>query len=1347
MRTRNSNFPNNSNVTIPRRRNRGRAPNIVEPELRTIVEPMVERIMEELLLAPTEGYKEAIVLPKINADHIEIKTNLITSTLRFRNVPSDVIKLMMFSYSLEGAAKTWMNATSSKTDERIDKLADQLSTLVEIVSKKVVTPAPVKAVEETCVTCGGAHSWYNCPATDNNQASVCATTGTYNQVNPPNRVSNQMAPPGFAPVQNNGQNRFNQNQVQGNNFNRGNNFHGNQGFQAQNNHAPNFQNQGFQNQPFQVPNNQVQQEISNDFSSYKRNNDQMLRNMQNQINSLKGDLKNEIQNMIKSQQAVMMNQQTTFQNNLQNMICGLFQNQASTSGTLPSNTIPNPKGEMKAITTRSGVAYEGPSIPTNPSPKEVVERETEKTTDKEQTNFQGCTSQIPPSVIPISIPELDVPNTLPKTTPIPEADVPKNLPKPNIPYPSRRDDQKSREKASNQMEKIFQIFQDLRFDISFADALLLMPRFAPTIKSLLMNKEKLLELAKIPLNENCSAMLLKKLPEKLGDPGKFLIPCNFPGMDVCHALADLGASINLMPLSFWKKLSLPELTPTRMTLELADRSITHPKGLAEDVYVKVGKFYFPTDFVFVDFEVDPRVPLILGRSFFRTGRALIDVYGEEITVRVDNEAEYAPELLGFSNSSGGNPTPTSELFTSEFILEEIKAYLKDDSISPEIDYADCDLEEDICLIEKLLNNDPFQLPPIDLKQSEVAEAKSSIEEPSELELKDLPSHLEYAYLEENDKLPVIITKDLKDDKKEALVKVLKSHKWAIAWKITDIKGIDPCFCTHKMLMEDDYKPTVQSQRRVNPKIHEVIKKEVLKLLDVGVIYPISDSPWVSPVHCVPKKGGITVVANEENELIPTRLVTGWRVCIDYRKLNEATQKDHFPLPFMDQMLERLAGNKFYCFLDGFSGYFQIPIDPQDQEKTTFTCPYGTFVYRLFMDDLSVFGDSFDSCLSNLEKMLKRCEDTNLVLNWEKCHFMCREGIVLGHKISKSGIEVDRAKVDVIAKLPHPTTVKGVRSFLGHAGFYRRFIQDFSKIARPMTHLLEKETPFVFSKNCIDAFQTLKKKLTEAPILVVPDWNLPFELMCDASDFAIGAVLGQRKMKHFQPIHYASKTMTEAQIHYTTTEKEMLAIVYAFEKFQPYLVLSKSIVYTDHSALKYLMNKQDAKPRLLRLENPHKDVLENKDINEHFPLETLRVISSESTPWFADYANYHAGNFIIKGMTTQQKKKFFKDVKHYFWDDPYLFCICADQIIRRCVHGQEAFEILKACHEGPTGGHHSVNLTARKVFDAGFFWPTIYRDAHTMIKSCDTCQRQGKISQRDEMPQNAIQVCEIFDVWE
>ncbi|GJS90849.1 reverse transcriptase domain-containing protein [Tanacetum coccineum] len=222
-----------------------------------------------------------------------------------------------------------------------------------------------------------------------------------------------------------------------------------------------------------------------------------------------------------------------------------------------------------------------------------------------------------------------------------------------------------------------------------------------------------------------------------------------------------------------------------------------------------------------------------------------------------------------------------------------------------------------------------------------------------------------------------------------------------------------------------------------------------------------------------------------------------------------------------------------------------------------------------------------SVLANLDKMLKRCEDTKLALNWEKSHFMVKEGIVLGHKISRKGIEVDKAKVDVISKLPHPSTVKGIRSFLGHAGFYRRFIKDFSKISRPMTHLLEKNTPFIFSEDCILAFQTLKKKLTEAPILIALNWDQPFEIMCDASDYAIGAVLGQRIEKHFLPIHYASKTMTEAELNYTTTEKEMLAVVYAFEKFRSYLIMNKSVVYTDHSALKYLFNKKDAKARLLR----------------------------------------------------------------------------------------------------------------------------------------------------------------------
>nr|GEW00449.1 reverse transcriptase domain-containing protein [Tanacetum cinerariifolium] len=839
MRTRNSYFKYNSPVTILRRQNKRRTPKVVEPELHSIVKvaPMADnQKLEELLQAPMEGYKEIIVIPEINADHFKIKLFLlqlvqvnpyhgfkrenphahinnfkrITSTLKFRDVPNDsvlpprITKLAQIDTfyndlndndqdSLNAAAggnllsKTTrealqiienkskvcysrnkpnvsrMNTNSRenacKTDDRIDKLADQIPTLVDIFAKKGVTPATVKAVEESCVTCGGPHAHYNCDATNNNQPSVCVAMGTYHQVAPKNHASNYMAPPGFAPVQNNSQNRFNQNEGQGNNFNRGNNFHGNQSFQVP--------NQGFQNQPFQVHNNPAQQGFSNEFLSYKTANAQMMRNMQSQINSLKREFKNEIQNSMKTQQT----------------------NQSSTSGTLSINTIPNPKGEMKAITTHSGVAYEGPSIPI---PKKVVKRETEETTDKEQTNFQGNTAHIQPT-----------------GTPILEPGVPKTLPKTNIPYPSRLNDQKLRKKATNQMEKFFQIFQDLHFDISFADDLLLMPKFASTIKSFLTNKDKLFELAKIPLNENCSAMLLKKLPEKLGDPGKFLIPCDFSGMDVCYALANLGASINLMPLSIWKKLSLPELTPTQMTLELANRSITRPKGVAEEVFVKVGKFHFLTDFVVVDFEADPRVPLILGRSFLRTGHALIDVYEEEITIRVNDEAitfnlnqtmrysstyddlsvnqidiidvsreEYAQEILGFSkNSLGGNPTSTYEPIISDsshslnpfegsdFILEEIKAYLKDESISSKINHVDYDPKGDICLIEKLLNDDPFQLPPMDLKQGEVVKEKTLIEEPSKLELKDLPSHLEYAYLEGEDKLPVIIAKDLKVDEK------------------------------------------------------------------------------------------------------------------------------------------------------------------------------------------------------------------------------------------------------------------------------------------------------------------------------------------------------------------------------------------------------------------------------------------------------------------------------------------------------------------------------------------------------------------------------------------------------
>ncbi|GJW79117.1 reverse transcriptase domain-containing protein [Tanacetum coccineum] len=447
--------------------------------------------------------------------------------------------------------------------------------------------------------------------------------------------------------------------------------------------------------------------------------------------------------------------------------------------------------------------------------------------------------------------------------------------------------------------------------------------------------------------------------------------------------------------------------------------------------------------------------------------------------------------------------------------------------------------------------------------------KTSLEEPpSDLELKPFPYNLEYVFLEELSFLPIIISSKLSKHNKNKVVSVLKRHKQASAWKTTDIPGICLSFCKHKIQLLEDKKP------------------------------------WVSPIHCVPKKGGITVVTNEKDKLVPTRTVTGWRVCIDYPKLNEATAKDHFPLPFMNQMLERLAGNKYFYFLDGFSRYFHIPIDPMDQEKTAFTCPFGTYAYmrmpfglcnalttfqrcmlaifhdmieepvEVFMDDFSVFENSFNNCLKNLDKMLQCCKDANLVLNWEKCHFMVKEGIVLRYKVSGAGLEVDKSKVDIISKLRPPSNVKGIRSFLGHASLYRSFIKDFSKIIRPLTKLLEKYTPFEFNDEGHKTFNSLKEKLTCTLVIVSLNWNLPFELMCDASDFTVGAVL------EFD-IKIKDKNGTEN-------------------------------VAADH---------------LSRIEND--ETSDDSDVDDNFPGETLMKITMNNTPWFADFANYLVGDIIPK----------------------------------------------------------------------------------------------------------------------
>ncbi|KAL4354030.1 hypothetical protein GQ457_06G010660 [Hibiscus cannabinus] len=512
---------------------------------------------------------------------------------------------------------------------------------------------------------------------------------------------------------------------------------------------------------------------------------------------------------------------------------------------------------------------------------------------------------------------------------------------------------------------------------------------------------------------------------------------------------------------------------------------------------------------------------------------------------------------------------------------------------------------------------------------------------------------------------------------------------------------------------EGHKNSIEAQRRLNPAMKQVVMKEIIEWLDAGIIFPISDSAWVSPVQCVPKKGGMTVDA--------VRIVQ------------------------CSNNLSKVYDGNFSNMVEDF--------------------------LEIFMDDFSVFGDNFDTCLSNLEKVLTRSEETDLVLNWGKCHFMVDQGILLGHKISSEGIEVDKAKVGVISKLPPPNSVKGVRSFLGHACFYRRFIQNFSKISKPLCNLLEQDKIFNFDESCAKAFEDLKKQLASAPIVHSPDWSLPFELMCDASDFAVGAVLGQREGKIFHVVYYASKTLNDAQLNYTTTEKEFLAVVFAFEKFCPYLIGTKVIVHTDHSIIKYLLAKKDAKPRLIcwilllqefdveikdmkgtenhiadhlsRLEGG--DAHDNRfEIHDAFPDEQLLL--AVATPWYADIVNFLVSGILPYDLTYQGKKRFLHNAKHYYWDEPLLFKQCADQVIRRCVPEEEQQNVLLQCHSSAYGGHFGGTRTAAKVLQSGLYWPTLFKDAHNFYKRCDRCQRTGNISRRHEMPLQNILEVELFDVW-
>ncbi|XP_073133382.1 uncharacterized protein [Henckelia pumila] len=818
--------------------------------------------------------------------------------------------------------------------------------------------------------------------------------------------------------------------------------------------------------------------------SYQPEGGMINHNYGKQHQEEKSSMEQMMQKFISSTETRMQNQDASIKN-LENQIGQLAKAMSSRElGTLPSDTEKNPKEQVKAVELRSGKRIEGERRGEKESEPAVLE----KTAGKSSTLTQPPTSQsnivIPP------------------------------------PFPAAL----KKAKLDSQFAKFLEVFKKLNINIPFADALMQMPSYAKFLKGILSNKRKLEEHAMISLTKNYPVLVQNKIPSKQKYPGSFSIPCVINDVQFHKPLCDLGASINLMPYSVFRKLSLGESKSTRMSLQLADRSIKYPRGIIEDVLVKVDKFIFLVDFVVLDMEKDLDMPLILGRHFLAIGKALIDVQKGELLLRVGEEKIYFDvfNALKFSQSD-------EECFQIDAVDSLLYDYVQDTFqepleaalVSP---HHEDEVNEGIKEMMTYLNDNQLWRKGGNLRIEDLGDRKDlvlqkpSLEEPPIVELKPLPTHLKYVFLGEME---------------PRLLDVLKSHKSVFAWKVVDIKGINSSICMHKIIMKVSIKPLIQPQRRLNPKMQEVVKAETIKLLYADIIYPICDSGWVSPIKCVPKKGGITVIENEQNELIPTRTVTGWRVCIDYRKLNDATRKDHFPLPFIDQMLERLAG----C----------MPFGLCNAPATFQRCM------------TAIFHDmSFDACLNNRNNVLMRCEETNLVLNWEKCHFMVTKGIVLGHQISEQGIEVDKAK----------------------------------------------------------AFEFLRERLVTAPVVTSPDWDLLFEVMCDANDSAVGAVLGQR------------------------------------------------------------IDKNDI-----------------EDIDDWFPDEKL--FSIEKSPWYANFANYLVTDTLPYNLSFHQKKKFLSDVKHYFWKEPFLFKICADSMIRRCVEEGEMKSILSHFHGREVDGHAGPIKTVAK----------------------------------------------------
>ena len=891
------------------------------------------------------------------------------------------------------------------------------------------------------------------------------------------------------------------------------------------------------------------------------------------------------------------------------------------------------------------------------------------------------------------------------------------------------------------------------------------------------------------------------------DPGTPMIDVIIRGTLIPNAQVDGGSSVNLMTKETMEILGLTGLLPTKILLKMADQHPVRPLGILKNVMTEVGEHRHSVHYIV--FHIPNALStysILLGRPWLFDakvrddwGKGTLTIgHGENKQVLQMYPVEYHGESqLSMTESSWYYDTEEDEEIddeTYQVIGQEHVAKSKTESTfrstglgEYEIDQSQTD-NSDHAIAEWMQT---YKVYTVSITETEMEESNSSefyYKTESNMELihskkkEDLLNKIELGSTEKSQTITVysgIVGTELENWKS-----FLLKHKSVFAWTYHDLKGIPSSIGEHHIVLEPNASPVRQRQHRLNPKYSLLVKEEIDKLLKAGFIYPVPYSEWVSPIVMVLKKNGKV------------------RICQDFRKLNSATKKDYFPLPFTDSILDAVAGHECYSFLDGFSGYNQVRIAPEDQLKTTFTTDWGTYAYtvmpfglcnapatfqrimtqafqkylrkfmEIFLDDFCVFSKRKDH-LKFLEKCMHQCKEFGISLNSEKCQFGMPFGKLLGHVVSKTGISTDPDKIRVMVQLPIPDTVSKVRAFLGHASYYRRFIHLFAVTCQPLTSLLKKTEPGmspIWTDECTKAFEELKLKLTNTPILVAPRWKTMFHVYVDASNVALGSVLSQKDAKGIDhPIYYASRQLIPAERNYTVTEREALGMIYSVQKFRHYLLGYPFVFHVDHDALKYMINKPQLSGRIARWvlllqefnftvevrpgkKHGNADHLSrlteaegSEPVNDALPDSQLFVVDV-ITDQYSEIIQYLTNQEFPTEFRAAEKRKLIEQCAPFSMIGSVLYKLGKDGVLRRCIFDSEVDSILEGCHSDVCGGHFAGDSTARKVLMAGFWWPTLFRDAHKFARRCDPCQRVGKPTPSSAMPLIPILAQAPFEKW-